>query len=107
MDREELEDLEWEEWDPSRITFLNHMIAGSAAGLMEHVSIFPIDTLKTHIQCQRCGSMNTKQTITCAQELVQNEGFFRLWRGVSATFTGCLPGNWNFKKFRVNINFLS
>ena len=31
------EDFEWEEWNPSRISFFNHMIAGSAAGLAEHV----------------------------------------------------------------------
>jgi hypothetical protein len=46
----EEEDFEWEEWNPSRISFLNHMLAGSTAGLAEHVSVFPIDTLKTHIQ---------------------------------------------------------
>ena len=90
---EEVEDdLEWEEWNPSQITFLNHMIAGSFAGLAEHVSIFPIDTLKTHIQCQKCGSMSPMQTFSCAQGLVQREGIFRLWRGVTATFAGCLPG---------------
>jgi hypothetical protein len=27
-------------------TFLIHMIAGSIAGLMEHVVLFPIDTIK-------------------------------------------------------------
>lgn len=46
----EEDDLEWEEWNPSKISFLNHMLAGSTAGLAEHVSVFPIDTLKTHIQ---------------------------------------------------------
>lgn len=86
------EDFEWEEWNPSRISFFNHMIAGSAAGLAEHVSVFPIDTLKTHIQCERCGSMSPGQTWNCATRIVGREGIFRLWRGVSATFAGCLPG---------------
>lgn len=36
-----------DEWDPTKITFLGHMIAGSAAGLAEHVTIFPIDTVVT------------------------------------------------------------
>ena len=42
-------DLDWEEWDPSQSSFTTHMIAGSLAGLAEHVSIFPLDTLKTQI----------------------------------------------------------
>jgi hypothetical protein len=101
---EEVEDdLEWEEWNPSQITFLNHMIAGSFAGLAEHVSIFPIDTLKTHIQCQKCGSMSPMQTFSCAQGLVQREGIFRLWRGVTATFAGCLPGRHTFMLVIKNI----
>lgn len=100
MKREEEgeEDFEWEEWNPSRISFFNHMIAGSAAGLAEHVSVFPIDTLKTHIQCERCGSMSPGQTWNCATRIVGREGIFRLWRGVSATFAGCLPGASNIVK---------
>ena len=54
----ETDDLEWEEWDPTKTTFIQHMIAGSIAGLAEHACMFPIDTLKTHIQCERCGSSN-------------------------------------------------
>lgn len=85
-------DLEWEEWDPNRISFIHHMIAGSCAGLAEHISIFPIDTLKTHIQCERCGSISPMQTWNCATRIVGSEGIFRLWRGVSAMFAGCIPG---------------
>eukprot|EP01031_Cornospumella_fuschlensis_P035400 gene35400-42909_t len=62
------DDLEWEEWNPSRISFVHHMIAGSAAGLAEH-------------------------TWNCVSRMVQNEGPLRLWRGVSATFSGCIPAH--------------
>lgn len=86
------QDLEWEEWDPKRISFVHHMIAGSCAGLAEHISIFPIDTLKTHIQCERCGAVSPMQTWDCATRIVGREGIFRLWRGVSAMFAGCIPG---------------
>ena len=85
-------DLEWEEWDPQRISFHKHMLAGSIAGLSEHVSIFPIDTLKTHIQCERCGSTSPLKLVTCANRIIKREGILRLWRGVSATFAGCIPG---------------
>jgi hypothetical protein len=39
-------DEDWEEWTPEKGSFLHHMMAGSAAGVAEHVSIFPIDTIK-------------------------------------------------------------
>lgn len=42
-------DEDWEEWTPEKGSFLNHMVAGSAAGVAEHVSIFPIDTIKVWI----------------------------------------------------------
>jgi solute carrier family 25 iron transporter 28/37 len=43
-------DEDWEEWDPSRGSFVHHMIAGSCAGVAEHVLMFPLDTYKTHLQ---------------------------------------------------------
>ncbi len=48
-------DLEWEEWDGSS-SFLHHCIAGSIAGVAEHVLLFPVDTVKTHMQayCSVC-----------------------------------------------------
>ncbi len=86
-------DLDWEEWDPSQSSFTTHMIAGSLAGLAEHVSIFPLDTLKTQIQCEKCGSISPMQTWNCASRIVEREGIFRLWRGVSAMFAGCIPAH--------------
>ena len=91
-DDEDDGDMDWEEWDPKRNSFINHMMAGSIAGLAEHVVIFPIDTVKTHIQCEKCGSMSPFKTWSCAEGLIKREGVFRLWRGVSAMFAGCVPG---------------
>ena len=88
----EEEELEWEEWNPAKISFGRHMIAGSLAGLAEHVSLFPIDTIKTHIQCQKCGAITPWQTWLSAVRIIHAEGVFRLWRGVSAMFAGCIPG---------------
>jgi len=89
-----MDDMEdWEEWDPKRLPFINHMIAGSCAGLAEHVTVFPIDTLKTHVQCEVCGSTEPNQVWNCASRLVRHEGFFRLWRGVSAMFAACIPAH--------------
>lgn len=89
-------DLEaWEEWDPSTLSFVDHMLAGSFAGLAEHVTIFPLDTLKTNIQCDQCGSTSPLKTLNCAKRIVNNDkgGIFRLWRGVGAMFAGCIPAH--------------
>lgn len=93
-DLEENDDLEWEEWNPNKLSFWHHMVAGSAAGLAEHVSIFPIDTIKTNVQCEKCGSSNIFKTWKCVARMVSIEGPFRLWRGVSAMFAGCIPGEY-------------
>jgi solute carrier family 25 iron transporter 28/37 len=86
-------ELEWEEWDPaSGVSFATHMVAGSFAGLAEHLCMFPVDTLRTNIQCDKCGSVTPFQTVSCAKKMVQRDGLLRLWRGVNATFTGCIPG---------------
>jgi solute carrier family 25 iron transporter 28/37 len=49
------EDLEWEEWD-GESPFLHHCIAGSMAGIAEHTLLYPVDTVKTHLQayCSTC-----------------------------------------------------
>lgn len=90
--QEENDDLEWEEWNPSEISFGKHMIAGSIAGLVEHVTIYPIDTIKTHIQYERSATFQPLHTWENAKAFMQKDGFFRLWRGVSAMFAGCIPG---------------
>ena len=41
---------DFDEWDPNETSFLTHVLAGSSAGLAEHILVFPIDTLKTHLQ---------------------------------------------------------
>jgi solute carrier family 25 iron transporter 28/37 len=86
------EELDWEEWKPSEISFVNHMLAGSVAGAVEHITIFPIDTIKTHIQYERSSSLSPFGAWRSATKIVKKEGALRLWRGVSAMFIGCIPG---------------
>jgi len=42
-------DEDWEEWD-GRSPFWAHCVAGSLAGVAEHAAIYPLDTVRTHIQ---------------------------------------------------------
>lgn len=45
---------EWEEWDGSS-PFWIHCVAGSFAGVAEHTLVYPLDTVRTHIQvCAAC-----------------------------------------------------
>jgi solute carrier family 25 iron transporter 28/37 len=92
-------DLEWEDWDPSKGNFVHHMIAGSVAGIAEHTVVYPIDTVKTHVQCMRTcperGKAATARLRTGAQvmEMVRGQGLLRLWRGVGTMFSGCVPAH--------------
>lgn len=48
------EDEDWEEWDGSS-PFWHHCVAGSMAGMTEHSLVYPLDTVRTHIQvCASC-----------------------------------------------------
>eukprot|EP01015_Nassula_variabilis_P016556 TRINITY_DN2545_c0_g1_i7.p1 TRINITY_DN2545_c0_g1~~TRINITY_DN2545_c0_g1_i7.p1 ORF type:complete len:340 (-),score=15.21 TRINITY_DN2545_c0_g1_i7:76-1095(-) len=80
--------FEWEERDDST-PYLIHMIAGSFAGISEHCSMLPIDTIKTHMQVKKSnpGFINTLRS------LQSNIGFLGLWKGASIQALGCVPAH--------------
>jgi solute carrier family 25 iron transporter 28/37 len=80
--------LEWEERDES-VSYLTHCIAGSLAGVTEHVSMFPFDTIKTNMQAYG-GRYTALQT---AQRLYKAEGLAKFWRGASILASGCVPAH--------------
>jgi solute carrier family 25 (mitochondrial iron transporter), member 28/37 len=84
-------DLDWEDWDPSQGKFTHHMIAGSLAGITEHTIMFPVDTIKTYVQCMR--ECPERQAGKHVMELIRGEGMLRLWRGVGTMFMGCVPAH--------------
>eukprot|EP00964_Phaeocystis_antarctica_P064144 scaffold38562_cov63-Phaeocystis_antarctica.AAC.1 len=75
-----------DEWDPQRGAFWQHAVAGSAAGLAEHSVMFPVDTMKTHMQVNAA-------TRASLLEMVQAQGVPRMWRGVQTMLTGCIPAH--------------
>jgi solute carrier family 25 (mitochondrial iron transporter), member 28/37 len=90
-------DEDWEEWD-GRSPFWAHCLAGSIAGVVEHAAIFPLDTVRTHIQvCAACLQRNLKSSTSTSS----SNGIFTsptsavssldvgssLLRGTSATST--------------------
>lgn len=82
---------DWEDWDPSQGNFVHHMVAGSIAGITEHTVIYPVDTLKTHVQCMReCPESVAGRRV---MKMIRGQGMLRLWRGVGTMFTGSVPAH--------------
>jgi len=75
-----------DEWDPQRGAFWQHAVAGSAAGLAEHSVMFPVDTVKTHMQVNAA-------TRASLLQMVQAQGVPRMWRGVQTMLAGCIPAH--------------
>jgi solute carrier family 25 iron transporter 28/37 len=62
-------DDDWEEWD-GRSPFWMHCVAGSLAGVAEHTAVYPLDTVRTHIQvCASC-IRNPNSAMAVAQQAI-------------------------------------
>jgi solute carrier family 25 iron transporter 28/37 len=60
-------DEEWEEWD-GKSPFWHHCVAGSLAGVAEHTLVYPLDTVRTHIQvCAACHHSPSSTTMAKQQ----------------------------------------
>jgi hypothetical protein len=80
--------MEWEERDSS-VPLWKHTIAGATAGIMEHVTLYPVDTVKTHLQAS-----GKKMSFTnTAQILLKEEGFIRFYSGAQVIASGCIPAH--------------
>ena len=75
------------------------MLAGAWAGVMEHVSMFPVDTVKTRMMTktdtvERLRDLRRVNHVWMEmRSIVKAEGFRRLWRGVPVVAAGAMPGH--------------
>jgi solute carrier family 25 iron transporter 28/37 len=99
MDHSDDFEFEWEERDEST-PFKVHMVAGSIAGISEHVALLPLDNLKTHLQ--------TKHTkLSSAFRDISSTGLSTFYRGSSIIALGCIPAhaiyflNYEFMKAKI------
>lgn len=69
---------------------LMHLVAGGAAGVVESSCCHPLDTVKTRMQLRSKGG-STKGPIATASRIVSHEGFFALYKGLSAVMAGIVP----------------
>ena len=77
-------ELEYETWD-SGTPFWQHCLAGSLAGVVEHLLMYPVDTLKTHLQTSGGSSLRKVWQATAS--------WISLWRGAQAMAVGCIPAH--------------
>jgi len=70
------------------------MAAGSAAGMTEHVFMFPIDTVKTRMQVEPRAAIPKQTTsFTALTQIVRTEGLARLYRGAPLVAVGAIPSH--------------
>jgi len=78
------------------------MTLGSIAGIMEHCAIYPVDTIKTHMQA----SKQKFEFWRTASHLYRNDGFMRFWRGANVIASGCVPAHaLYFSAYESAMNF--
>lgn len=76
------------------LEFWQYMIAGSIAGSIEHMAMFPVDTLKTRMQAitssAKTSSLTLRQSLGSILKL---EGPTGLYRGIAAMGLGAGPAH--------------
>ncbi|XP_010037681.2 mitoferrin [Eucalyptus grandis] len=75
------------------LLFWQYMVAGSIAGSVEHMAMFPVDTLKTRMQAL-AGSCRTQPGVRQAfTSILKLEGPAGLYRGIGAMGLGAGPAH--------------
>ena len=68
--------------------YLFRHLAGSMAGITEHLSMIPVDNVKTH--CQATRNISTLKIIS---KIYQAGGLSNFYAGSSAVVAGCIPAH--------------
>jgi len=90
-DDDDEDPFEWEVRDGST-PFWQHAVAGSCAGVMEHVSMYPLDTVKTHVQASPV-RLSIGEAV---RAVLRNQGVLGLMRGSFVIGAGCVPAHAGF-----------
>lgn len=73
--------------EPQPLPFLYQFAAGAVAGVSEILVMYPLDVVKTRVQLQQgkgAGEEGYNGMVDCFRKIIKNEGFSRLYRGISA-----------------------
>lgn len=87
-------EADWEERSADT-TLWQHMIAGSVAGVVEHAAMYPLDSIKTHVQAAHAegGSAARMGSLEVTRDLVRRRGIVSLWRGITVTLGAVVPAH--------------
>ncbi|KAK4217212.1 mitochondrial carrier domain-containing protein [Rhypophila decipiens] len=69
------------------LPFVYTFMAGAIAGVSEILVMYPLDVVKTRVQLQPAGATGPDAytgMVDCFRKIVKNEGFSRLYRGITA-----------------------
>ncbi|KAJ2773741.1 Fe(2+) transporter [Coemansia nantahalensis] len=80
---------------PETSTLAMHLVAGAAAGIMEHSVMYPVDIVKTRMQVLApAGATAAYGGVTQALRTIwTTEGMRTLWRGVTSVVLGAGPAH--------------
>lgn len=79
---------------PESSTLTTHLIAGAFAGMAEHCVMYPVDSVKTRMQCMK-PSPNAiyKNVFNGLTTIIRNEGANGTMRGINAVALGAGPAH--------------
>jgi solute carrier family 25 iron transporter 28/37 len=82
------------EFDLGDMSYSKAMIAGSTAGVTEHIFMYPVDTIKTRMQAAvKPGVPVYSSVVDAVQTIVRTEGVARLYRGIPAILMAAIPSH--------------
>ncbi|XP_023007105.1 mitoferrin-like isoform X1 [Cucurbita maxima] len=75
------------------LRFWQFMIAGSVAGSVEHMTMFPVDTVKTHMQALGSCPIKSVGVRQALRSILKSEGPAGFYRGIGAMGLGAGPAH--------------
>ena len=69
------------------------MLAGGVSGVLGWLSTYPFDVVKTRVQAMPIESQESFSTIKVLRQIIREEGYKGLFRGVNATIIRAFPTN--------------
>lgn len=73
--------------------FWQFMIAGSIAGMVEHMAMFPVDTVKTQMQALGSCPLKSASLNLAIRSILKTEGPAGFYRGIAAMGLGAGPAH--------------
>lgn len=75
------------------LKFWQFMIAGSIAGMVEHMAMFPVDTIKTQMQALSSCPIKSITVNQAVRSILKSDGARGLYRGIAAVGIGAGPAH--------------